>query len=85
MRARAVAGTSALAVVAVAVWATFAPRPATDDLPPGFELARMHLGLTPLPLEPVTIPDERRGDTAIQRVALPTDDVIFYLIGTTGD
>lgn len=85
IRTRALAGTATLAVVAVATWATLASRSGADDLPPEFALARMHLGLMPLPSEPVTIPDERRGDTAIHRVPLPTDDVIFYLVATTRD
>ena len=85
MRTRTLAGTSALAIVAVATWAAFGGSRAHDDLPPEFDLVRMHLGLMPLPSEPVTIPKGRRGDTAIQRVPLPTDDVIFYMVATTRD
>jgi hypothetical protein len=32
--------------------------------------------------EPVSVPHRARGATAVQRVVLPDDDVVFYLIGT---
>lgn len=32
--------------------------------------------------EPVSVPQRARGATAVQRVVLPDDDVVFYLIGT---
>lgn len=85
VRARVLAGVGAFAVLLAATWTARAPGYTADDLPPEFDLVRMHLGLTPLPSEPVTIPEHRREDTAVQRVPLPTDDVIFYLVGSIRD
>jgi hypothetical protein len=49
---------------------------------PEFDFARMSVGLLAMPSEPVTIPKDRRGDTAVRRVALPSEGVVFYLIGS---
>jgi hypothetical protein len=42
----------------------------------------MGLGQLAVPDEPVTIPAHRRGDIAVQRVPLPTDQVVFYLVAS---
>ena len=42
----------------------------------------MSLGLSAAPSEPLTIPAEQRAYTAVHRVPLSTDQVVFYLIGS---
>jgi hypothetical protein len=45
----------------------------------------MALGQIAPPIEPVTLPDVARVSTAVLRVPLPTDEVVFYLIGSIQD
>jgi len=61
------------------------PGVATDPLPAEFDLVRMALGQIAPPIEPVTLPDVARVSTAVLRVPLPTDEVVFYLIGSIQD
>jgi len=42
----------------------------------------MALGQLAPPVEPVTLPEAARMSTAVRRVPLPTDEVVFYLIGS---
>ncbi|MCP3977817.1 MAG: hypothetical protein GY716_00610 [bacterium] len=75
------AGTAAAALLVG--WGAFlAGRPA-PELPPEFDLARMSLGQLPRPVEPLTVPENARGEIAVQRVPLAGDDVVFYLVGST--
>ena len=43
------------------------------------------LGLAPAAAEPVSVPSFEQGATAVQRVPLPTDDVVFYLVATRNE
>jgi hypothetical protein len=49
---------------------------------PELDHARMRLGLGAQPSEPLVIPEEERGLTAVRRVSRPTDKVLFYLVGS---
>lgn len=87
------ASTVALTAIAVA-GAALAPRlglPAedttgspVDSLPGTGQMgpALASLGLAPVAAEPVSVPSAERGATAVERVPLPTDDVVFYLVAT---
>jgi hypothetical protein len=63
-------------------WVTRSSHRGQQIQSPEFDFARMSVGLLAQPSEPVTIPKDRRGDTAAWRVSLPTDNVVFYLIGS---
>ena len=58
--------------------------------PPGvasvdFERAGIGGHQLELPTEPLTLPEFARASTAIQRVELPTEEVVFYLVGFVHD
>ena len=72
-------------VVALVTWAGVGWRGQQDTLPAEFDLVRMHLGLLDVPSEPLTIPAEQRIHTAVRRVPLATDQVVFYLVGSIQD
>ena len=79
-RGRPALGVSAgLLVVVVVGWVVSSPSE-EQDIPPEFDLVRIHLGQLPPPSEALTIPETRRGQTAVRRVPLETDDVVFYLV-----
>lgn len=79
------AATAVLVVVGALGWAGLrrgvAPRVASVDL------GRAGIGVNQLelPTEPLTLPESARASTAIQRVDLPTDEVVFYLVGFVQD
>lgn len=79
-RVQAVAAATVL--VALVSWTAFSPRGEPDTLPAEFDLVRMSLGLLAPPSETLTIPEDRRSETAVRRVPLPTDEVVFYLVGS---
>ena len=79
-RLQVVAGTTLL--VGLVTWAAVDWRGQRDTLPAEFDLVRMSLGLSAAPSEPLTIPVAQRTHTAARRVPLPTDQVVFYLIGS---
>ena len=74
--------TAAVVLVAIVTWAGLASGTRQDMLPAGFDLVQLHLGLRAVPAEPLTIPADQRSRTAVRRVPLPTDQVVFYLIGS---
>ena len=74
--------TAATVLVALATWAGLVSAGRSDRLPAGFELVQMNLGQRAAPSETLTIPAEHRFHTAVRRVPLPTDHVVFYLIGS---
>ena len=51
-------------------------------MPERFRLARIVAGLEPPPNEPLTISADRGHLVAAQRVPTPSDDVVFYLVGS---
>jgi hypothetical protein len=63
-------------------WSVLGPRREVVAGSPELDLVRMQLGLLAAPDEPLTLPPGRRRDTAARRVPLPTDEVIFYLVGS---
>ena len=79
-RGRPALGVSAgLLVVVFVVWIVFIPSE-EQDIPPEFDLMRIHLGQLPAPSEALTISAPHNGQTAVRRVPLETDDVVFYLV-----
>lgn len=48
----------------------------------GDDLLAIRLGLVDSPSEPVTVAPDQRSRVALQRVPLPTDEVVFYRVGT---
>ena len=42
-------------------------------------------GQLPAPTEPFTRPESARASTAIRRVDLPTEEVVFHLVGFIQD
>lgn len=50
-----------------------------------FEQARLRLGMSSSPVEALTIPASERASVGARRVALPTDDVLFYLVASIED
>ena len=79
-RGRPALGVSAgLLVVVLVGWVVSLPSE-EQDIPPEFDLVRIHLGQLSAPSETLTISDPLSGQTAVRRVPLETDDVVFYLI-----
>lgn len=74
--------TAATLLLAFVTWAGVDWRGQRDTLPAEFDLVQMSLGLSAAPSEPLTIPAEQRAYTAVHRVPLSTDQVVFYLIGS---
>ena len=70
---------AAVLTLAVVGWVVFAPVE-EPDLPPELDLLRMQLGQLPLPSEAVTVPNTPRGQIAVRRVPLESDEVVFYLV-----
>jgi hypothetical protein len=62
--------------------ATQLPYGGEQSLLPEFGQARMRLGIGSQPSEPLTIPEGDRSLAAAHRVPLPTDEVLFYLVGS---
>ena len=58
--------------------ATFASLPGAREMGP----ALIAVGLAPPASEPVSVPSSARNATAVQRVPLATDDVVFYWVAT---
>lgn len=79
------AATAAMVVVGLVGWAGVAQRRQVTALPAQFDLVRMNLGLLPPPSEVLTIRADQRGNTAVHRVPLPTDEVVFYLVGSISE
>ncbi len=70
-------------VVAVGVgWAALNRGSDPVAASPELDLARMSLGLLPAPTEPLTLPEAARATTAVLRVSLPTDQVVFYVMAS---
>ena len=69
-------------VLTAAGWATLGrgPNPAASS--PELDLVRMSLGQIAAPTEPLTQAAASRLTTAVHRVPLPTDQVVFYLVGS---
>ena len=77
-RGRPALGVSAgLLVVVLVGWVVSIPSE-EQNIPPEFDLVRIHLGQLPAPSETLTMSDS--GQTAVRRVPLETDDVVFYLV-----
>lgn len=85
MRVRRGQAVAASLLVALVSWAAFGPSDQPDPLPAELDLVRMTLGLLAAPAETLTIPVDERSKTAIRRVPLPTDQVVFYLVGSIQD
>jgi hypothetical protein len=49
---------------------------------PEFDQARVRLGMSSSPAEALTIPVSERATLGAQRIQLPTDDVLFYLVAS---
>ncbi len=82
-RGRPALGLSAgLLVVVLVGWVVSIPSE-EQDMPPEFDLARIHLGQLPAPSEALTIPSDRRDQFSVRRVPLPTEQVVFYLIDSS--
>ena len=82
-RRRPALGAAAVALLIVLVgWVVFVPSK-EPNIPPELDLVRMYLGQLPPPSEALTIPKDRRGEFSVRRVPLPTDQVIFYLVGSS--
>jgi hypothetical protein len=73
---------AATLVAALAGWSLLAPGGGEEPLPPQFDFARMSLGQLPWPSETLTLAEDERGEIAVRRVSLPTDEVVFYLIAS---
>jgi hypothetical protein len=83
VRRRRVAGALVAApLLAAAAYIAILPR--TTEAPAlfGFSPTRVALGLEARPTEPVTVAPEKQGTVAVQRVALGTDTVLLYLVGS---
>jgi hypothetical protein len=50
---------------------------------PVFEQARMRLGMSSHPSEPLKIPEEERSRAAARRISSVDEKVLFYLVGST--
>lgn len=68
-------------LIVLASWSVVA-WPEAPDIPTELDLVRIQLGQLPAPSEAVVIPDDHRGQVAVRRVPLPTDEVVFYLVGS---
>ncbi len=79
-RGRPALGVSAGLLVVVLVGWVVSILPEEQDIPTEFDLVRIHLGQLPAPSEALTISDPHSGQTAVRRVPLETDDVVFYLV-----
>ena len=79
------AATAASLLVALVSWTAFNPGGRPAPPPAELDLIRMHLGLLASPSETLTIPVDQRSTTAIRRVPLPTDQVVFYMVGSIRD
>lgn len=55
-----------------------APLPGAQEMLP----VLAGLGMAAAPDEPVSVPDEARARIAVERVALPTDDVVYYWVAS---
>ncbi len=77
-------GSTAVATVLLVVigWSALGPRREVVAASPELDLVRMQLGLLAAPAEPLTLPAGQHRDTAVRRVPLPTDEVIFYMVGS---
>ncbi|MDA1093541.1 MAG: hypothetical protein O3A25_09785 [Acidobacteria bacterium] len=82
---RVQAALGALLLTAAAGWATLGrgPNPAASS--PELDLVRMSLGQIAAPTEPLTLSAASRLTAAVHRVPLPTDQVVFYLLGSIQD
>ena len=76
------ASVAATLLAALVGWAVLGPSTDQSRSSPELDLVRIHLGLLPSPSEVVTIPEDRRNDLAVRRVPLPTDQVVFYRVGS---
>lgn len=76
---------AALVVIGLVGWVGLL-RDAAQRVAP-VDLVRARVGLSQLeaPAEPLTLAESARSSTAIQRVELPTDEVVFYLVGFVQD
>ncbi len=84
-RLRSAAVVSVLGGVLVIGRIPLGPGAAPDPLPAELDLVRMGLGQLAPPVEPLTLPKAARVSTAVRRVPLPTDQVVFYLMGSMQD
>ena len=82
IRRRLMSTTAATLLLGVIGWSILGPRREAVATSPELDLVRMQLGLLAAPDEPLTLPTGRRRDIAVWRVPLPTDEVIFYLVGS---
>jgi hypothetical protein len=80
----AIAATAGVLVLIVVI-TRLETRPAQPPKPDPFLLARVQLGLTPAPEEPVTVPAEYRHRTAVRRMAVRSDEVVFYQVASLAD
>jgi hypothetical protein len=84
-RTRAVAAAVVTVVIGAFGWARWrgVPDPSVASL--NFDRARFGVGQLQAPIEPLTLPESARASTAIRRVDLPTEEVVFYLVGFIQD
>jgi hypothetical protein len=75
-------GLAATVVLAVVAFALVRNEPTSDLHAADTSLLRMRLGLVDPPAEPVTVPEERRGEMAVQRIDLDTQQVLYYLVSS---
>ncbi len=78
--AGALATVGAAAVLLALVFLPGGERPANHAMTG--ELVAVRLGLAEPPVDIVSVPAHRRGDTAVRRVPTGDDRVVFYLVGT---
>ncbi len=77
--ARVATAGAALAAVLLMLVPGNPPKPRQLDVGPG----AVRLGLREAPLEPVSVIGAQGADHAVQRVPLPIDRVVLYLVGTS--
>ena len=83
VRRRRVAGALVAAPLLVAAtYIAILPRTNEAQVLLGFSPTRVALGLEARPSEPVTVAPDDHGSVAVQRVALGTDTVLLYLVGS---
>jgi hypothetical protein len=82
---RASAVTAAVVVIGAVGWAGWRGVPDPSVASPDLLRAWIGAGQLPSPTEPLTLSESARASTAIQRVDLPTEEVVFYLVGFIQD
>jgi hypothetical protein len=71
-----------LMLLALALVLVLSPSAGPDRRAPDFGFVRLRLGIEPKPAEPLTVPDDMRELSAVSRVPLDDERVLFYLVGS---